>query len=137
MTETQVIGNKKQAIDISQDWIDSNGLNDVCKAKNFVMKIPVNKIYQMEAAYLFLIPTSTIFIELSDKADELNVTKLSKIKDLEDQAAALRASITSISPDKSFDPKGDRPNPNLNLNDYSRPPHPPIGQPLVKEHNFV
>lgn len=114
--KTQVIGDKKQAIDISQVWINSNGLNDVCKAKNFVMKIPVNKIYQMEEAYLFLVPTSKIFEELSEKADELNAIKLSKIQALEEQAASLRSSMV---PNK----------PTTTLDDYSRPPHPPIGHP--------
>mgnify|MGYP003646398571 FL=1 len=87
MSETQVISDKKQAIDIAQAWINSNGLNDVCKAKNFVMKIPVNKIYQMDEAYLFLIPTHNIFEELSDKADGINALKLTKIRELEEDAS--------------------------------------------------
>ena len=121
MSETQVISDKKQAIDIAQAWINSNGLNDVCKAKNFVMKIPVNKIYQMEAAYLFLVPTDKIFEELSEKADEINVVKLSKIQALEEQAASLRSSMVSTNNSKDTDYETHP--------EYSRPPHPPIGQP--------
>ena len=123
MSETQVISDKKQAIDISQAWINSNGLNDVCKAKNFVMKIPVNKIYQMEEAYLFLVPTNNIFEELSEKADGLNAMKLSKIRALEEEVASLRSSMKP--------PSVDVEDLNINLSDYSRPPHPPICQPTI------
>lgn len=126
MSETQVISDKKQAIDISQAWINSNGLNDVCKAKNFVMKIPVNKIYQMEEAYLFLVPTNNIFEELSEKADGLNAMKLSKIRALEEEVASLRSSMKP--------PSVDVEELNINLSDYSRPPHPPIGQPTIDKY---
>jgi hypothetical protein len=126
MSETQVISDKKQAIDISQAWINSNGLNDVCKAKNFVMKIPVNKIYQMEEAYLFLVPTNNIFEELSEKADGLNAMKLSKIRALEEEVASLRSSMKP--------PSVDVEDLNINLSDYSRPPHPPIGQPNIDNY---
>ena len=126
MSETQVISDKKQAIDISQAWINSNGLNDVCKAKNFVMKIPVNKIYQMEEAYLFLVPTNNIFEELSEKADGLNAMKLSKIRALEEEVASLRSSMKP--------PSVDVEDLNINLSDYSRPPHQPIGQPNIDNY---
>jgi hypothetical protein len=127
MTETQVIDDKKQAIDISQAWINSNGFHDVCKAKNFVMKIPVNKIYQMEEAYLFLVPAPKIFEELSEKADGINATKLSKIRALEEEAASLRSSMMPSPVDVEEDL-------NTHLSDYSRPPHPLIGQPLIDKH---
>jgi len=132
MSETQVISDKKQAIDIAQAWINSNGLNDVCKAKNFVMKIPVNKIYQMDEAYLFLIPTHNIFEELSDKADGINALKLTKIRELEEEAASLRSSMMPAPVDVRVEEDL-----NINLSDYSRPPHPPIGQPMVGHKSFV
>lgn len=129
MMQAQVTDNKEMALKASQEWIDSNGLNDVCKSKNFVMKIPVNKNYQMPQAFLFLIPSDEVKNNLSDQADELNAKKLSKIQALEEEAAALRASMMSAPVIEDLDM--------ANLDDYSRPPHPPIGQPMVGHNNFA
>ncbi len=129
MMQAQVTDNKEMALKASQEWIDSNGLNDVCKSKNFVMKIPVNKNYQMPQAFLFLIPSDEVKNNLSDQADELNAKKLSKIQALEEEAAALRASMMSAPVIEDLDM--------TNLDDYSRPPHPPIGQPMLGHNNFA
>ena len=127
MMQAQVTDNKEMALKASQEWIDSNGLNDVCKSKNFVMKIPVNKNYQMPQAFLFLIPSDEVKNNLSDQADELNAKKLSKIQALEEEAAALRASMMSAPVIEDLDM--------TNLDDYSRPPHPPIGHPMLGHNN--
>lgn len=128
MLKAEVTDNKDMALKASQAWIDTNGLADVCKAKNFVMKIPVNKNYQMPQAFLFLIPSEEVKNDLSDQADELTAAKLSKIQALEEEAAALRASMMPATVEDLDISQ---------LNDYSRPPHPPIGQPMVGHNSFV
>ena len=129
MLKAEVTDNKEMALKASQTWIDTNGLSDVCKAKNFVMKIPVNKNYHMPQAFLFLIPSEEVKNNLSDQADELTAAKLSKIQALEEEAAALRASMMMPAPVEDLDVS--------QLSDYSRPPHPPIGQPMVGHNSFV
>ena len=128
MMKAQVTDNKEMALKASQEWIDTNGLTDVCKAKNFVMKVPVNKHYQMPQAFMFLTPSEEIKNELSDQADEIMAKKLTKIQALEEEAAALRASMMApVSENLDMS----------ELNEYSRPPHPPIGQPMVGHNNFA
>lgn len=128
MMKAQVTDNKEMALNASQEWIDTNGLTDVCKAKNFVMKVPVNKHYQMSQAFMFLTPSEEIKNELSDQADEIMAKKLTKIQALEEEAAALRASMMApVSENLDMS----------ELNEYSRPPHPPIGQPMVGHNNFA
>lgn len=129
MMKAQVTDNKEMALKASQEWIDSNGLTDVCKAKNFVMKVPVNKNYQMPQAFMFLTPSDEIKNTLVDRADEITAKKLTKIQALEEEAAALRASMMSAPVVEDLDM--------AQLNDYSRPPHPPIGQPMLGHSKFA
>jgi hypothetical protein len=129
MMKAQVTDNKEMALKASQEWIDSNGLTDVCKAKNFVMKVPVNKHYQMPQAFMFLTPSDEIKNTLVDRADEITAKKLTKIQALEEEAAALRASMMSAPVVEDLDMS--------ELNDYSRPPHPPIGQPMLGHSKFA
>ena len=129
MMKAQVTDNKEMALKASQEWIDSNGLTDVCKAKNFVMKVPVNKNYQMPQAFMFLTPSDEIKNTLVDRADEITAKKLTKIQALEEEAAALRASMMSAPVVEDLDMS--------ELNDYSRPPHPPIGQPMLGHSKFA
>ena len=129
MMKAQVTDNKEMALKASQEWIDSNGLTDVCKAKNFVMKVPVNKHYQMPQAFMFLTPSDELKNTLADQADEITAKKLTKIQALEEEAAALRASMMSAPVVEDLDM--------AQLNDYSRPPHPPIGQPMLGHSKFA
>lgn len=129
MMKAEVTDNKEMALKASQEWIDSNGLTDVCKAKNFVMKVPVNKNYQMPQAFMFLTPSDEIKNTLVDRADEITAKKLTKIQALEEEAAALRASMMSAPVVEDLDMS--------ELNDYSRPPHPPIGQPMLGHSKFA
>ncbi len=129
MMKAEVTDNKEMALKASQEWIDSNGLTDVCKAKNFVMKVPVNKNYQMPQAFMFLTPSDEIKNTLVDRADEITAKKLTKIQALEEEAAALRASMMSAPVVEDLDM--------AQLNDYSRPPHPPIGQPMLGHSKFA
>ena len=129
MMKAEVTDNKEMALKASQEWIDSNGLTDVCKAKNFVMKVPVNKHYQMPQAFMFLTPSDEIKNTLVDRADEITAKKLTKIQALEEEAAALRASMMSAPVVEDLDM--------AKLNDYSRPPHPPIGQPMLGHSKFA
>ncbi len=129
MMKAEVTDNKEMALKASQEWIDSNGLTDVCKAKNFVMKVPVNKHYQMPQAFMFLTPSDEIKNTLVDRADEITAKKLTKIQALEEEAAALRASMMSAPVVEDLDM--------AQLNDYSRPPHPPIGQPMLGHSKFA
>jgi len=129
MMKAQVTDNKEMALKASQEWIDTNGLTDVCKAKNFVMKVPVNKNYQMPQAFMFLTPSDEIKNTLVDRADEITAKKLTKIQALEEEAAALRASMMSAPVVEDLDM--------AQLNDYSRPPHPPIGQPMLGHSKFA
>jgi hypothetical protein len=129
MMKAEVTDNKEMALKASQEWIDTNGLTDVCKAKNFVMKVPVNKNYQMPQAFMFLTPSDEIKNTLVDRADEITAKKLTKIQALEEEAAALRASMMSAPVVEDLDM--------AQLNDYSRPPHPPIGQPMLGHSKFA
>jgi hypothetical protein len=129
MMKAEVTDNKEMALKASQEWIDTNGLTDVCKAKNFVMKVPVNKNYQMPQAFMFLTPSDEIKNTLVDRADEITAKKLTKIQALEEEAAALRASMMSAPVVEDLDMS--------ELNDYSRPPHPPIGQPMLGHSKFA
>ena len=129
MMKAQVTDNKEMALKASQEWIDSNGLTDVCKAKNFVMKVPVNKHYQMPQAFMFLTPSDELKNTFADQADEITAKKLTKIQALEEEAAALRASMMSAPVVEDLDM--------AQLNDYSRPPHPPIGQPMLGHSKFA
>lgn len=129
MMKAEVTDNKEMALKASQEWIDTNGLTDVCKAKNFVMKVPVNKNYQMPQAFMFLTPSDEIKNTLVDRADEITAKKLTKIQALEEEAAALRASMMSAPVVEDLDM--------AKLNDYSRPPHPPIGQPMLGHSKFA
>ena len=129
MMKAEVADNKEMALKASQEWIDTNGLTDVCKAKNFVMKVPVNKNYQMPQAFMFLTPSEEIKNTLVDQADEITAKKLTKIQELEEEAAALRASMMSAPVVEDLDMS--------ELSDYSRPPHPPIGQPMLGHSNFA
>jgi len=129
MMKAEVTDNKEMALKASQEWIDTNGLTDVCKAKNFVMKVTVNKNYQMPQAFMFLTPSDEIKNTLVDRADEITAKKLTKIQALEEEAAALRASMMSAPVVEDLDM--------AQLNDYSRPPHPPIGQPMLGHSKFA
>jgi len=129
MMKAEVTDNKEMALKASQEWIDTNGLTDVCKAKNFVMKVPVKKNYQMPQAFMFLTPSDEIKNTLVDRADEITAKKLTKIQALEEEAAALRASMMSAPVVEDLDM--------AQLNDYSRPPHPPIGQPMLGHSKFA
>ena len=93
------------------------------------MKVPVNKHYQMPQAFMFLTPSDSVKNTLVDKADEITAKKLTKIQELEEEAAALRASMMSAPVIEDLDVNA--------LEDYSRPPHPPIGQPMVGHNSFV
>jgi hypothetical protein len=53
---TQVFTTRDDALAMSNSWIIQNQLTDVAKPKWFVQKVPLNKIYNMSEAYLFVIP---------------------------------------------------------------------------------
>jgi len=77
----------------AQAWIDSNQLGDVAKAKWFVQKIPLNKVYNMDNVYLFYPPDAPTTEALRQEAAEINARKLTKIMDLEDQIKELRRNL--------------------------------------------
>ena len=82
----------------AQAWIDSNHLGDVAKAKWFVQKIPLNKVYSSNGldtnnVYLFYPPDAPTTEALRQEAAELNARKLKKIMDLQDQIQDLRSSM--------------------------------------------
>ncbi len=77
----------------AQAWIDSNQLGDVAKAKWFVQKIPLNKIYNMDNVYLFYPPDAPTTAALRQEAAEINARKLNKIAHLEDQIRELRRNL--------------------------------------------
>jgi hypothetical protein len=78
---------------------------------------------------MFLTPSDEIKNTLVDRADEITAKKLTKIQALEEEAAALRASMMSAPVVEDLDMS--------ELNDYSRPPHPPIGQPMLGHSKFA
>ena len=77
----------------AQAWIDSNHLTDVAKAKWFVQKIPLNKVYNMDNVYLFYPPDASTTEALRQEAADLNARKLKKIMDLQEQIQDLRSSM--------------------------------------------
>ena len=77
----------------AQAWIDSNHLTDVAKAKWFVQKITLNKIYNMDNVYLFYPPDAPTTEALRQEAADLNARKLKKIMDLQEQIQNLRSSM--------------------------------------------
>ena len=80
----------------AQAWIDSNHLGDVAKAKWFVQKIPLNKIYNMDNVYLFYPPDAATTELLRQEAAELNARKLNKIANLEEQIKELRRNLPKM-----------------------------------------
>ena len=78
----------------AQAWIDSMKLGEVAKAKWFVQKIPLNKIYSMDNVYLFYPPDAPSTEALRQEAAEINARKLTKIMDLQDQINLLTGSLT-------------------------------------------
>jgi hypothetical protein len=93
-----VCATRDAAIMQSQAWIDAEGLGDVAKAKHFVQKIPLNKVYDMAAGeanenYLFYPPHITITEGLRQEAAEINTLKMVKINNLEDQIKAIRENM--------------------------------------------
>ena len=82
----------------AQAWIDSNHLGDVAKAKWFVQKVPLNKIYSSTGwvtnnIYLFYPPDAPTTEALRQEAADLNARKLKKIMDLQEQIQDLRSSM--------------------------------------------
>jgi len=82
----------------AQAWIDSNHLGDVAKAKWFVQKIPLNKVYNMDNVYLFYPPDAPTTEMLRQEAAEINARKLNKIANLENQIKELRRNLPAIEP---------------------------------------
>jgi len=80
----------------AQAWIDSMKLGEVAKAKWFVQKIPLNKIYSMDNVYLFYPPDAPTTEALRQEAAEINARKLTKIMDLEDQIKELRSNLPDM-----------------------------------------
>jgi hypothetical protein len=117
---TQVFTTRDDALAMSNSWIIQNQLTDVAKPKWFVQKVPLNKIYNMSEAYLFVIPPQEVQGSLRQEAAELQTHKLNKIADLEDQLAVLKEGLVVL---ESGDVM-----PDLDITDvnYTRPPHPPV-----------
>ncbi|MHA1290472.1 MAG: hypothetical protein ACTSPB_24075 [Candidatus Thorarchaeota archaeon] len=80
----------------AQAWIDSMKLGEVAKAKWFVQKIPLNKVYNMDNVYLFYPPDAPTTEALRQEAAELNARKLTKIMALEDQIKELRSNLPDM-----------------------------------------
>mgnify|MGYP003124512436 FL=1 len=80
----------------AQAWIDSKQLTDVAKAKWFVQKIPLNKIYSMDNVYLFYPPDAPTTEALRQEAAEINARKLTKIMDLQDQIKELQRNLPDM-----------------------------------------
>lgn len=80
----------------AQAWIDNNKLTDVAKAKWFVQKIPLNKIYTMDNVYLFYPPDAPTTESLRQEAAEINARKLTKIMDLQDQIKELQRNLPDM-----------------------------------------
>ncbi len=117
---TQVFSTRDDALSMSASWIAQNQLTEVAKPKWFVQKVPLNKIYNMKEAYLFVIPPQEVQANLRQDAAELQARKLNKIADLEGQLAALKQGLVVL---ESGDVM-----PDLDITDveYTRPPHPPV-----------
>jgi hypothetical protein len=80
----------------AQAWIDSMKLGEVAKAKWFVQKIPLNKIYSMDNVYLFYPPDAPTTEALRQEAAEINARKLTKIMDLQDQIKELQRNLPDM-----------------------------------------
>ena len=94
MTQAQIWSKHEEALDAAQAWVEQNGIADVCKPKNFVQKVPLNKIYDVGGTgYLFLMPSNEVLSELRQQAAAINAKKLAKIAILEDQIQALKGSM--------------------------------------------
>lgn len=94
MTQAQIWSKHEEALDAAQAWVEQNGIADVCKPKNFVQKVPLNKIYDVGGSgYLFLMPSNEVLSELRQRAAAINAKKLAKIAVLEDQIQALKGSM--------------------------------------------
>lgn len=94
MTQAQIWSKHEEALDAAQAWVEQNGIADVCKPKNFVQKVPLNKIYDVGGSgYLFLMPSNEVLSELRQQAAAINAKKLAKIASLEDQIQALKGSM--------------------------------------------
>tara|TARA_B100002019_G_C21094705_1_gene510405 strand:+ start:60 stop:416 length:357 start_codon:yes stop_codon:yes gene_type:complete len=94
MTQAQIWSKHEEALDAAQAWVEQNGIADVCKPKNFVQKVPLNKIYDVGGSgYLFLMPSNEVLSELRQQAAAINAKKLAKIAILEDQIQALKGSM--------------------------------------------
>lgn len=94
MTQAQIWSKHEEALDAAQAWVEQNGIADVCKPKNFVQKVPLNKIYDVGGSgYLFLMPSNEVLSELRQQAAAINAKKMAKIASLEDQIQALKGSM--------------------------------------------
>lgn len=94
MTQAQIWSKHEEALEAAQAWVEQNGIADVCKPKNFVQKVPLNKIYDVGGSgYLFLMPSNEVLSELRQQAAAINAKKLAKIAILEDQIQALKGSM--------------------------------------------
>ena len=94
MTEAQIWSKHEEALEAAEAWVEQNGIADVCKPKNFVQKVPLNKIYDVGGSgYLFLMPSNEVLSELRQQAAAINAKKLAKIAILEDQIQALKGSM--------------------------------------------
>tara|TARA_B100000683_G_scaffold8682_1_gene9438 strand:- start:549 stop:908 length:360 start_codon:yes stop_codon:yes gene_type:complete len=94
MTQAQIWSKHEDALEAAEAWVEQNGIAEVCKPKNFVQKVPLNKIYDVGGSgYLFLVPDEMVLSELRNHAAALNAKKLAKIATLEDQIQALKGSI--------------------------------------------
>ena len=98
-----VCSSRDAAIMQSQAWIDAEGLGDVAKAKHFVQKIPLNKVYYIDPGenmvyenYLFYPPHITITEGLRQEADDINTRKLVKINSLEEQIKEIRLNMPTM-----------------------------------------
>ena len=80
----------------AQAWIDSMKLGEVAKAKWFVQRIPLNKIYSMDNVYLFYPPDAPTTEALRQEAAEINARKLTKIMDLQDQIKELQRNLPDM-----------------------------------------
>ena len=80
----------------AQAWIDSMKLSEVAKAKWFVQKIPLNKIYSMDNVYLFYPPNAPTTEALRQEAAEINARKLTKIMALQDQIKELQSNLPDM-----------------------------------------
>jgi hypothetical protein len=85
----------------AQAWIDSMKLGEVAKAKWFVQKVPLNKVYSSNGldtnnVYLFYPPDAPTTEALRQEAAEINARKLTKIMDLQDQIKELQRNLPDM-----------------------------------------